>query len=342
MGLDAEVSVSQRVELSGQRRARKDAARRLQALQATGVDIAAWIVHAELHLAFSRAWQAQELLILAEQRRSLSEALEAMTASKVDAGEESAITLDLARAEVAWSRNAWTKAQADVAAAHLRLARAAGVADRPLRPRGPATPKIAGADPARWVAEARARSPSLAQAEAAIALAEARVEVARRDARPAPSVGIRAAREGPTSRPGNPSLASNIVMGTVSLPIPLFRANRGAVALRSAEVTVARAEYRAQVVQLDAAVRAACVRVDAASKRASRLQTDVVDVFEGSLAALERSYAAGEQSFATVAHSMQRLWTVREEVLSVRAEYSVALAQLEVLVGPLEAEGDAS
>lgn len=340
VGLDAEVSVSQQIEVSGQRRARKEAARRLQALQSAGVDVADWAVHADVHLAFSNAWLVQEVLTLAEQRRVLAETLLTMAASKVAAGEESAVTLDLAKAEVAWSQNAYTKAEASVVAAELVLARAAG-SDRPLRPRGPAMPGTVAADAARWVAAARERNPKLAQADAAVALADARVEVAQRDARPAPSVGVRLAREGSTSRPGNPSPGSNIVMGTLAVPIPAFRRNRGEVARRTAEAEVARIDRGALLQQLDAVVRTACVRVDASSQRALRLQTDVVDAFEGSLAALQRSYAAGEQDFSSVAQSMQRLWAVREEVLSVRAEYHLALADLEVLVGPLESEGGA-
>lgn len=339
VGLDAEVSLSQQIEVSGQRRARKEAARRLQTLQAVGVDVASWAVHADVHLAFSNAWLAQEALNLAEQRHTLAETLQTMAATKLAAGEESETALDLAKAEVAWSQSATKKAEATVAAAHLILARASGVADRPLRPRGPATTGRPPADAARWVAAARERNPQLAQAEAAVALADARVEVAHRNARPAPSVGIRLAREGSTSRPGNPSPASNIVMGTVAVPIPAFRRNRGEVARRTAEAEVARVDHGAMLQQLDAVVRTACVQVDASAQRAQLLQTDVVDAFEHSLVALQRSYAAGEQDFSSVAQSMQRLWTLREEVLRVRAEYHLALAELEVLVGPLESEG---
>ncbi|MBV1861325.1 MAG: TolC family protein [Nannocystaceae bacterium] len=338
VGLDAEVSVSQRIEVSGQRRARKEAARRLQALQAAGVDVADWAVHAEVHLAFSSASLAQEALVLAQRRRTLAVTLQAMAASKVAAGEESAAALGLASAEVAWSQNAYTKAEMSVETAQLDLARAAGVADRPLRPRGSGAAGAVATDAARWVAAARERNPQLAQADAAIAFADARVEVAQREARPAPSVGVRIAREGSTSRPGNPSPAFNIVMGTVAVPIPALRRNRGEVARRTAEANVARLEQGVLLQQLNVVVRTACVRVDASSQRVLRLRTDVVGAFEGSLAALERSYAAGEQDFSSVAQSMQRLWTVREEVLRVRGEFHVALAQLEVLVGPLEPE----
>lgn len=338
VGLDAEVSVSQQIEVSGQRRARKEAARRLQALQSAGVDVAKWAVHADVHLAFSNAALAQEALALAEQRRVLAETLHTMTASKVAAGEESAVTLDLAKAELAWSQAAYTKTEASVVAAQLVLARAAG-ADRPLRPRGPVMSRTVAADAARWVAAARERNPKLAQADAAVALADARVEVAQREARPAPSVGVRWAREGSTSRPGNPSPPSHIVMGTLAMSIPAFRRNAGALARRTAEAEVARVDQGALMQQLDAVVRMACVRVDASSERVARLQTGVVGAFESSLAGLQRSYAAGEQDFSSIAQSMQRLWTVREEVLSVRAEYHLALAELEVLVGPLESEG---
>ncbi|MGH1341794.1 MAG: TolC family protein [Nannocystales bacterium] len=335
-GLEVEVAVSQRFEFSGQRRARIEAARQLQLTLAAAVEVAAWAVHADVHLAFSTAQLAQEELILAQQRQTLAETLEAMAAKKVAEGEESGMALNLAKAEVAWSRNACTRAEAKATAAYLSLARAAGVSDRALRPEGAAMPSSVFGDRAAWGLEDRGDSPQVARANAAVGLAEARVRVAQRNTRPAPTLGVRVAREGASAQRGSPNPAPIAVMGTVALAIPAFRGGRGEVARRTAEAEVTRAERRVLLQELDTLVRVASVHADASWRRSLRLQTDVVAIFDDSLEALQSAYEAGEEDFSSVARSMQRLWTVREQVLSVRAEYHVALAELELLVGPIE------
>lgn len=339
-GLDAQVALSQQLELSGQRRLRRAAAEQVQALRTAGVDVAAWSVHAEVHLAFSRALLAEDVLSLADDRRALALKLQTMTETKVTAGEEPAVALELARAEVALAENLRTRAEASLSTARLALARAAGVPDRPLTPRGDHPGLVLIDDAAHWVAQAQQANPTLRRAHARVAVADARVDVAARDARPAPSFGVQYTREGSTSRPGNPSPPSNIVMGTVSVPIPAFNRNRGAVARRQAEAQVARSDQRALQLELDQATRMACVQVDATARRVQRLTTDVVGAFSRAVAALERAYAVGERDFVSVAQSMQRLWSAREQALVARSEHLVAVAELETLVGPLKSGGE--
>lgn len=338
-GVDAEVEVSQQIELGRRKRARVEAAVREQALLEAGVDAARWSVHAEVHLAYARALLAEDALVLALGRIALATTLRTMVETKVAAGEEAKMALDVATAELALARSAATRAEAGLETSRLALAQAAGVTDRPLTPSA-ADAGIAGIDDAaRWVRAGREDNVQLRIAALEVEAADGRLGVARVDRRPAPRFGLRYAHEGATSQPGNYNPASNIVMGTFSVAIPVFSGNRGAVARREAEAEVARSQQRALQLRFDQATRIACVRVEAAAQRVHQLEADVVSAFERSTEGIERAYGLGERDFVAVAQSVERLWTAREQVLVARGEYHLAVAELEHLVGPLEHGG---
>jgi len=339
IGMDAEVGVTQQVELGRRRQARIEAAERMQELLDADVEAARWAVHAEVHLAYARALLAEDALTLARRRAELATTLRSMVETKVEAGEEPTMALEVARAEQALAMSARTQAEAGVETARLALAQAAGVSDRPLTPvRGDETIVLVD-DAAQWVAQGRARNVQLRRSALEVEAADAQVAVARTEVRPAPSFGLRYAHEGSTTRPGNFNPASNVVVGTLSVSIPAFSGNRGALARRQAEAEAARARQSALEIGFDQATRIACVRVDAAAARVQQLDEDVISAFERSVSGIERAYAVGERDFVAVAQSMGRLWTAREQVLVARGEYYVALAELERLVGPIEDGG---
>ncbi len=336
-GLDAQVALSQQIEIAGQRRKRQESAQIYRELTRIGIDAAAWSVHADVHWAFEKALLADERLVLADERVAVAKELLRIAERRVEIGEESPLVIEVAKAELAVAENGTTAAAADVATSRLLLASTIGWPAPPgLEPVGrleePAS-AVGGAELARTAAES---SPALRQAETAKRAAAANLASARREAWPSPTVGVSFAREGSTTTPANFSPSSTIWMGTIQIPIPSFARNQGPVARGRAQIKVAEARERAVSVKFNAMVGAAVTRVDSSARRSAALEGDVLPAFERSLAALRRSYDVGEMGYLEVAQAMDRLWAARQQALDARTAYYEAFADLERLVGPLD------
>ncbi len=335
-GLEAEVAISQQLEIAGQRKRRREAASRYQELLRLGLDAASWQVHAEVHRSFERALLADEVVVLVGQVLAFDEELLAMARRRVEVGDEASVIVEVAAAEVAISRSMSAVAVSQVETSRLALARAIGWTGSQLRPLGPAGAIATAGDREGLIGQALVSSPHLQRAEKQIEVARARAEASRREAWPSPTVGLSYTREGSTSTPGNSNPASDIWMGTVQVPIPAFARNQGAVVRRRAELVVAESESFVLSQNFAAEVGMAAVRVDVAAARILALGGSVVPAFERGLVALQRSYEVGELDFLAVAQAREQMWEARSQVLSARAEYYDALADLERLVGPIE------
>ena len=342
-GLDAQVALTQQIEIAGQRGKRRESAQMYRELTQLGIDAAAWTVHADVHRAFERALLAQERLTLADERVEVAKELLRVAERKVEVGEESSLVVDVANAELCVAENTATAAAADVEEFRLLLASAIGWPSPPgLEPVGRLdAPTLAESGPEliRYAAES---SPSVRQAETARRVAEADLETANREAWPSPTVGVSFAREGSTTTPDNFSPSSTIWMGTLQIPIPSFARNQGPVARSRARVKVAEARQRAVSIQYIAMVSAAIAQVNAAARQSAALEGSVLPTFEKSLAALRRSYDVGEMGYLEVAQALDRLWAARQQALDARAAYYEAFADLERLVGPLDSTGSSS
>lgn len=339
-GLDAQLAVTQQLEVAGQRRRRQESARLFRELKALGLDAAAWSVHADVHWAFERALLAEQRLALAQERVVVSQDLLRMVERRVELGDESGVVVEIGKADAAVAQNAETAAAAEVATSRLMLAAVTGAEVAALTPVGTLDSPTRTRNGPKLAKTATETNPTLRQTDAATRVAQADLAVARREAWPSPTVGASFAREGSTSTPANPSPASTIWMGTLQIPIPAFARNQGSVARSRAQVRVAQARRRATLVQFNSTVGAAVARVDSAAVRSHALETGVVAAFERSLAGLRRAYDMGELSFLDVAQGVERLWAARERSLDARATYYDAFAELERLVGPLDAAED--
>jgi len=336
-GLDAQVAIEQQLEIAGQREKRREAARQFHEQTAMGLDAAAWAVHAQVHWAFQRALLAREHLSLAEERVALSAELRQAAQRRIDVGEEASVLLEVAQAEFALAENTRASAAAEVEISELGLAQASGwQGARSLQPVGDLGMPQTTEGGVELRDDARKSSPTLRQLDAATRVAEADLQAARREAWPSPTVGVSYAHEGSTTTAGNNSPASDILMGTLQIPIPAFARNQGPVARRHADVQVARARQRAVSIQFDSVVAAAVARMDAAARRSRGLEEGVVTGFERSSTALQRAYEVGELGYLEVAQALERLWNAREQALAARSDYYDAFADLERLVGPLE------
>ena len=174
----------------------------------------------------------------------------------------------------------------------------------------------------------RQRHPELRARRAASAEAHARVELADREAWPAPTLGAHFAREGSASGP-----SSEIVLGSLELPLPLWDRAQGERAQRRADEAVTRAEESVASRALGARIARAHSELTMAFGQLELFRTGVSTSLGDGLALLERGFDAGELSLSSVVAARERLLQAEQGALRAYADYFGALIELESAVG---------
>jgi outer membrane protein, heavy metal efflux system len=326
-GLDVELSLRQPIAIAGERGVRLRAADRLRELSDAEIEEVRWLVHCDVHAEFHRTLVEAARLALAERVVAFQEDVLRVVERQIAAGETAPLTLRLAQAEVAQARQIVVAAEQAVLASRLRLAQLSGwpIATPPLPSGQVDTPR----DPpsVEQLAEvARTRLPGLRTSVAKLREAEARVDVASREAWPRPSIGVqfrREAGEDPT----------HIVLGVVSFTLPIADRNRGDRARAGADLTVARAERTAAEQLLVARIAEARSAVDAGARRTRAYGTEILPRFEENLTLLRRSFELGEIDLLALSTGRERFLRIQSDALLAQLDYFVALAGLERVVG---------
>jgi cobalt-zinc-cadmium efflux system outer membrane protein len=329
-GVDVDVVLQQQLQLAGERGLRMDAAERLRELTDAEIEQVRWAVHCDVHAAFHRALVELERVRLAERVVIFQQEVLRVVERQIAAGDAAPLALRLAQAEVAQSQQVLLAAQQVLLASRIQLAQLSGwpAATPPVpvgavdRPRDPP-------DLERLVAVASERRPSLRAASARIREAAARSALADREAWPRPSVGVQYRREGNPSSEG----AYDIVMGVVSVPVPLFQRNQAERARTRADVTVAEAELDASRRLLDGQIAEARSEIEAAAARTRAYGTEILPRFEENLTLLRRSFELGEIDMLALSTARERFLRIQSDALTAQQDYFVALAGLERVVG---------
>jgi outer membrane protein, heavy metal efflux system len=329
-GVDVDVTLVQQIQVGGERGLRMGAADRLRDLTDAEIEQLRWAVHCDVHAAFHRVLVEQQRAQLAERVVTFQEEVLRVVERQISAGEAAPLALRLAQAEVAQAQQVLVAAQQALLASRIRLAQLSGwpAATPPMpagsvdRPRDP--PPLE-----RLVAVARERLPSLRAGMARLREAKARSTLAEREAWPRPSLGAQYRHEGSATSEG----AANIVMGVLSMPIPMFQLNQGERARAIADVTVAEAELDAARRLLDAQIAEPHSEVVAAVARTRAYGTEILPRFEENLTLLRRSFELGEIDILALSTGRERFLRIQSDALGAQQDYFVALATLERVVG---------
>lgn len=184
--------------------------------------------------------------------------------------------------------------------------------------------------------------PSLADLELRIegspSVARWQTELAQRDAQRATATSARVPdvtlKAGPRRLSGPEDTA--LVVG-VSVPLPLWDRNRGAIAEAEHRLAQVAAEKRAARVRTVTELATARVRLEAASEEAALLRTRVLPGTERAVEALRRGYAAGRSPQLEVLDAERERLAAHEQYLSALSEAHHSAQQIERLTGvPLE------
>lgn len=332
--LDVQVSLAQPLELSGARGLRRDVASRLGERLDKEASAARWELRRQITLAFSSGVLARQRVAVATRVARSAEEVLATARRQLEAGEGNAIDALVAEAEVSQARQALLATEQELRSSLIELCLLTGwpVEAPPLLP---AQLEPLQAPPALAAVLRRAAEghPELLVRRAETAEALAGVNLADREAWPTPVLGVQLTREGGVLGPHN-----DILLGTLSVPLPLWELNQGERAERRVDEEVARAEEEVSRNALSGRVARAHSELSTAFERVALFTSGAGASLEESLSLIQRGFDAGELPLARVADARARLLSVQLSALEAYAEYYRALGELESALGaPLDA-----
>jgi cobalt-zinc-cadmium efflux system outer membrane protein len=320
----------QELEISGARSARRTAATRVHKHTEAEIEEAHWDLTCDVRETFRRALVEVQRVALERQVLSFQADVLRVVERQIHAGEIGPLSLRLAQAEVAQAEQLLAAAEQSLYSLRLRLAQLTGwPAHTPPVVHGELA---AASDPPELtvlVKRAHAHVPQLRALAARAQEADAQLTVANREGWPKPSVGVQYQRESNRAMEG----IYNIVLGAVSLPIPVFQTNQAARAEARAELEVAQAEWLAQGQLLTGQIALARSELVAAARRMQAYRGEILPHFEENLRLLVRSFELGEIDLLALSAARERFLQIQADALHAQREYSIALSGLERALG---------
>ncbi len=319
------VQLSQSLDPAGKREKRKELASRVVDVAAWGLEIARLDLIAEVRQRFVDVLAAQERVALSEDLTRLHETTLSTVAERVAAGksaptEEARARIDLASAKV---RHEWARRE-------LRAARHSLVATW-----GGSTPSFAvaagdfykvNAPPTDFeTSTLAAGSPDVAGQALEVALRQAAASLERANRFPELTLsgGVRHV---------NDTGDVSFVMG-LSVPLPLFDRNQGAMQAAEFELAATEATKRAMEANVYASLVEALESLFAALHTVTELGESILPDSEKVFHAALEGYRTGKHSYLTVLDAQRTLFQARAEYIDALENYHKAQAELERLMG---------
>ena len=317
-GTETTVSLNQRLDIGGRRRARVSAAEAALAVQELRLAIARADLFQNVRNGFAAALAARDRLELARGNHQRATDLARIANELVDAGREPPLRALRASTALAQADAALRAAEADESAARLSLGVLLGgrVAPAVLRD-SPFSSAAAALDPLRTL-EVR-----LADAERTAA--EAGVAQERAATRLDPSIGFGVRHIAETG--------DRTLLAGVSVPLPLFDRNRGNIAAARAGVRAAEARREAAVAQAAATISNAETELAAADARVQAFETAAVPEAREALRLTDLSYRAGRSSLLELLDAQEAFATAQGELIEARLARATAAAALSRAAG---------
>jgi cobalt-zinc-cadmium efflux system outer membrane protein len=304
---DFELGVGQSFEPGARRSARIDAANAAIAQGTANVDEATREVLHQAASAYHRAVHASDRIRLLNGAFDLASSVVSIADRRFKAGDIAVLDVNLARASLARVRAEREGAEASKALAIgelrelLRLTEdvdVQGSLARPLEGNLPAALQSAG------------QRPELRALEAGVQEAEAELRLGLAHSRPEYGVGVRYAREE----------GDQIVLGGMTVTLPVFSKGQEQQAVASARATRLRAELEAAKARVAAEVRAA---FDSYTRRLAAVGVLEAEAMPG----LDENEQLTARSFEVGQIGLPDLLLIRRELLETRVQYVDALLE---------------
>ncbi len=310
--IDRGLSISQEIELAGQRRKRIAVAdRELAAAEAVLVRQGQLLAF-QVESVFTEAVMARELLDVAKIEADLAREMLAFSQRRLERGAATQIEVNLAQASSGRAERSRHRARADYASARSRLAELVG-ANAQVLPAPVGDLLLPESEPLPLedlLALAYERHADLLAASQREQAAEAAIRLAMAEGKPNLVVESFFQREEATD---------DILGATISLSVPLFNRNQGLIAESRATRERLRHERSALRLAIEQDVVAAFNSLQAARSAAKHLRDQVLGTLDENVELLQRSFEAGRIGATEVL-------TLRREFVAGRREYIEALA----------------
>lgn len=316
---DYEVSISQRLEIFGQRGARIDAARALLGSAEARLASRRIEVAAEVRAGFARWLGAGQRELIAVEALDLARQALAAAETRRDAGAASRIEVNAARAALGRAARERAAAAQRLAAARAEFVLLLGVEpSEPIEPEGALAIDEGVSELAvdALVEKALTQRPELRAARLDVEAAGAERRLAGREALPSPRLGISYSEEGDVG--GN----ARITQGVLAFDLPLFNRNQAGRGVASARLTQAERALEALTRSVRAEVAVAANRVSTARAAAQAYAGGLLGGLEENMQLVNEAYRAGKVNFF-------ELLVIRRETLEARNGYVDALEELQ-------------
>lgn len=330
-GVQAQLTVQQRLEVAGEQGLRRAVAR--ARLRGATLDAARvrWGVRATARRLWWALAIAAEQEAIARQLVAFNVATREILIKQIKAGAVAPPLRLIADADVALAQEALIDASARRQALIAQLAALIGwPAAEPLRLASPSAPAVRRAPEARALrAMLTATHPQLGALSGAVEARRAEVSLARRQAWPTPTVGLQYSREpGLVDEP-----TAHAVMLQIMAPIPLWRANQGPRAVARASLRRAQIKRDAEATRLMTEAQRAALLLDASAARVELYSATIMPRLGAHLETLRRAYELGEVDVHQVSQTQRRLLQATARYCRARQEYVERAATLRELIG---------
>lgn len=329
---ESTVLLAQPIELGGKRAARTRVA-------ALGRELARWDYEAKRSEVLGRVAQAFAEMLAAQERTTLTrdivrlaEQVTNTVAERVSAGKVPPIEDTRAQAALAATRLELDRAVGELEGARYRLAATWG-GDRPGFDSVEGTlDRILPLPPSERLRGQLDRNPELARWDTEVELR--RAVVTREEANAVPDVKIGA---GPRWFSESQDVA--FVFG-VSVPLPLFYRNEGAIQEARHRLAKAEHERNAARLRLTAALAEAYKDLSIASSEVGTLKTAILPAAESVFETISEGYRLGKFGLLDVLEAQRTFFEARRRLLGALGGYQKALADVERLIhGPFSEAG---
>lgn len=321
------VTLNQTLELGGKRAARTTVAQR--ALEEAKVIVVArrQELLGEARRRFVDLLQKQEFAALEREAVALAAQALATEESRLEMKAATAVDVNRAKAAVATTRASLARAEMEMGAARIRLAALWGDAD-PRFARAEGTLEQRDALPALEAILARIPN-TPGRVRARLAVDRAGAERALEHTKRHPDVTV----YGGITRYSE--TRDHAFVAGVSIPLPLFDRNRGAIAAAAARQRQAEAEARASELVARSTVAAAYQEHTGAAAAVARLAQDALPAAKAAYEAVREGHEKGKYGWLEVIGARETWLEARRQYLEHLAVAHQALAEIEGIVGPL-------
>ncbi|KVV36895.1 RND transporter [Burkholderia territorii] len=319
--------INQTIELGGKRRARVDVASYGREAANASLDEQGAAVRADVIAAFYGLLAAQRQLQVTEESAAIAARSADLAGRRAQAGKVSPVEATKAQVAAAGVRIEVTTARGRVDVAREKLNAAMGEARGDRRVALGDLETVPAVEPLSALIARLDDAPLARVARAEMLRANASVSLER--ARRIPDVTVSAGVKRVTAG----GVPDNQAVVGVSIPIPLFDTNRGALLeathkaeRASADLDRARMRLRLELAQVYA-------NFDAATQEARRLKTDILPGARLALDAMSRGYELGKFSFLDVLDAQRTLFQGQSQYVRALADAHAARADIGRLVG---------